>query len=524
MTRLLLALLCVLSAANIVPVEARYLRALTTANRVLQSLVDQANATTFTNSEVNASISVSQSSFPGLVDLVHLIPFDVQIAVTANNGIQTQDVASIVTAWLRDAYIQQLASYGYTEANKFARFNTVVLFNNDAGGSRRRRWLQGGAGQLFTAKFKGGAVFTRDPNRTTAVPQNDVLLIEQVTMLNDTALSQLLQSSTLPGLGSAVVAVNAFLNPTAAQSTTTPNATTGSTQSKSLGIVIVVAIAVACVAFVFLLGAVIWAYRYDRSHQHRQAYLATEHAGKDISNNPERTDSDTAFENDSPERIRAVHVERSDHAYPAVIGGDDGDHDYPESVISDSMVSGSVISEDISTSLSQYYRSGMGKVGIGSAEYGGRGMLNDAGSVSSMESYGYSLDGGLSTPMPCEPYKKDRERIGGLPIEPDNLGENYDANVMEDVQIPDLDKELANLDIQLSPDMEHEDVESSCESYSHQDLEEYQMQDLEEMEALSHRSPISLEEPKPRQKLGRMPVDVDLCDDEETLMSEGPES
>lgn len=49
----------------------------------------------------------------------------------------------------------------------------------------------------------------------------------------------------------------------------------------------------------------------------------------------------------------------------------------------------SVISEDISTSLTAYYQSGM----TGGRKGFGNNTLNDAASVSSMESYGYSLDG-----------------------------------------------------------------------------------------------------------------------------------
>jgi hypothetical protein len=482
---LLVAPLCMLAVVNsVVDAESRYLRTLADNTQMggipVDGLTTGAATSDLTSAQENTTLSVAQTTSRGLVDVVQLVPFDVQIAVTVNKGIQINEVANIVTAWMNEVYTQQLESFGYTEASHYAKFDSVVLFNNEGGGSSRRS-LQSG-GELFTAKFKGGAVFSRDATRTKPVPSNDVLLIQQVTLLNnDTALLERLQSSNVLELGSVVVDVNAFLNPVTQTANAQPEA-----QSSHLQILIIVAICVACVAFLFLLGAVIWAYRYD--HAKNEAYLVKEHHPN--ATNPDRTDSDTAYENDSPERIRAVHVERSGHAYPAVIGGDEGDHGYPESVISDSIVSGSVVSEDISTSLSQYYRAGMGKVGLSSADYGRGGLLNDAGSVSSMESYGYSLDGGMSTPLPCDaPYQKERERIGGLPVEPDNLGDTYDMN-MEEVQIPDLDKELANLDIKLSPNMEHMDMD--VESYSHQDLEEYQMQDLEDMEALSQRSPVLL--------------------------------
>jgi hypothetical protein len=477
----------------------------------------------------------SSSSSRGQVDLVHLVPFDVQIAVTKNKGIQTHEVANIVTTWLNNAYGEQLQAFGFTAANHYAVFEAVVLFNNEEPERRRglrqfrRRSLQ--SGELFTAKFRGGAVFSRDETRNKPVPANDVLLIQQMTLLNDTSLVELLQSSSVTGLGSAVVDVNAFLAPQSSSSN--PEAATTTNKPKvgsDLKIVIVAAVAVAIVAFLFLLGAIVWAYSYDRTN--REAFLVKENKLEQLHQttppgSPDRTDTDTVNDNDSPERIRAVHVERSHHTYPTVIGGEENDVGYPESVISDSMISGSVMSEDISTSLSQYYRSGMGKVS--GADYGLQGgLLSDAGSVSSMESYGYSLDGGTSAvaaaPLPSEiPYHQDRDRIGGLPVVPANMrggdhGEDdddghldddndYNGTLMDDVQIPDLDKELANLDIQLIPNMEPIDVES----YSPQDLEKYQMQDLEEMEALSQRSPhLEAYAASPSNlAMGHDPVDVD---------------
>jgi hypothetical protein len=93
-------------------------------------------------------------------------------------------------------------------------------------------------------------------------------------------------------------------------------------------------------------------------------------------------------------------------------------------------------------------------------------MLSDAGSVSSMESYGYSLADagsisaiGIGIPIPTAISTNRVERIGGLPIQPDIVRSNSskdDGNSTvndetSDVQIPDLDKELSNLNIQLLP-------------------------------------------------------------------------
>ena len=198
----------------------------------------------------------------------------------------------------------------------------------------------------------------------------------------------------------------------------------------------------------------------------------------------DRTDSDTD-KDETPEKIRKApstssSPERPNHFYPAIIGGEE-EGDYPESVISDSLVSGSLISEDISTSLSQYYRAGMGR--ISKADYArGGGLLDDAGSVSSMESYGYSLDGGATAVATIKDNCEGGERIGGLPVAPAAAYDESDTydNMVDDVQIPDLDKELADLDIKLSPSDDDEDYNETG-SYS---LEEYQKQDLLELEQI----------------------------------------
>lgn len=450
------------------------------------------------------------------IQLVQLIPFEVQVAVTSNMGIQTYEVSNIVTEWLNEAYLDQLALFGYSEKNHYAEFNSVVLFNNEKNETRTRRTQDGGT--LFTARFRGGVVFSRDQiNRTKSIPENDVLVIQQTALSNDTGLLTLLQRATdSTGLGNAVVDVNAFLDP----NPSTGSKTNESSETSDLDVVIIVAIVVACVAFLFLLGAIVWAYRFDRIH--RDAFLVKNHVGgiqnshgtgQMIHDKTSETDN-TACDNESPERIRAV-VEHSsstlpknfDPIYPAMIGGDDAhDNDYPESVISDSVGPGSAISEDVSTSLSQYYRAGMGK-----ADYGrSNGLLSDAGSVSSMESYGYSLDGGMSM-IPTEiPYQKERERIGGLPVEPDHLviGDSSFHDDMDDVQIPDLDKELSNLDIKLSPTKKRNDGDS----YSHQSLEDYQMQDFEEMGKLGSSLPKSLPQVS-KSRSHSDPVDMDELDD-----------
>lgn len=511
------------------------------SNQDIQTMMINGTSTTTTTQQQQS-----------LVDLVHLIPFDVQIAVTINMGIQTYEVLNIVTDWFNQAYNEQLAIFGYTNDNQYAEFNSVVLFDNMP---QRQRYTQSNNNNLFTAKFRGGAVFTRDANHTMSIPENDVLVIQQNVLLNDSGLLLLLQQSTeATGLGQYVIDVNAYLNPSDTSDSNSNNDGTTNTSSNNSGldVVIVVAIVIAIIAFLFLLGAIIWAYRFDRAN--RDAYLSSNlkdqstilgspSSTKRSSNNNnssnlnDKTTSETETVNDpdTPERIHrstiviegspnsvnnssVPNLNNSNHLmmYPTMIGGGGGgangkdqlqlpmsdvnnrhdaedDENYPESVISDSVVSGSAISEDISTSLSQYYRAGMGKADL----YGrSNGMLSDAGSVSSMESYGYSLDGGMSMAIPTEiPFQQQRERqrIGGLPIEPDAIattnshdGSIFDERSMDDVQILDLDKELSNLDIKLLPKYVNDDDEDDDgKNGTYSDLEKYQLEDLKEMAQLN---------------------------------------
>jgi hypothetical protein len=88
---------------------------------------------------------------------------------------------------------------------------------------------------------------------------------------------------------------------------------------------------------------------------------------------------------------------------------------------------GSVISEDISTSLTAYYRSGMaGYVGSNSgrqapaAAAAASGDFNDNASMSSMDSYGYSLDGYAPSLGPApQGYPVGSSLYNGLIKDPD---------------------------------------------------------------------------------------------------------
>lgn len=319
-----------------------------------------------------------------LVDLVDLIPFDVQFALTVNLDISIFEVTDVVTEWMSDVFADKLIERGFTADQQFAVFNRVILHDRQVR-ALSEEWeeveelspaLRGDRhltqGFLYTARMGGYALFSRSNEQPLSVPVGDILEIQRRTLQNRTAmvgLQMALQRADPDGLGSSLVAVNSYLNPN--------EAVRGAPKDSSddLEMVIVIAVGVACAAFLFLILAVIWAWRYDR--RNRQAYLSNGKTG--------RTGSDTTFEDDAA-RTTPNSSPRQD--FPAVV--DAADH-YPDSVITD----------DIATSLSLYYRSGMANAMNGQA----RRPQGDAASVSSMESYGFSLDGyspSVATPMPSD--------------------------------------------------------------------------------------------------------------------------
>jgi hypothetical protein len=441
-----------------------------------------------------------------LMDLVDLQDFNIQLArVDTATPIQVYELTDLVTSWLNDSFERQLVELKYQQngpgGGKYADFNSVMLLErkdgrraarsllstsssssswqfptsvlplqlsvwNDHERQRGRRLLRGSSsmsrgladlassgsqGQLFTAEFKGAALFSRNATQEK-VPVDVVHFLQETALNNKTGLLELVQLSGAAGLGSAVVDLNAF--------TVAGSSGTGSPSSdSSLEAIIIVAVAVAAVAFLFLLVAIFWAWRYDR--RNRQAYLAS-NASKEgtttrRSMDPTHSQSSTIEE----------HLKRTKPVPVAEIVGES--RLYPESVIS----------EDISTSLSQYYRSGMSYANsasiVGGAEIGGpaaakassrdaaaaaaaaagtsygrsmggqmRNMehLNDAASVSSMESYGYSLDGyapSTATPMPRDGVNNSSSATGG-PLA-SRARREYDTDDNEDATNASMEEE-----------------------------------------------------------------------------------
>jgi len=98
----------------------------------------------------------------------------------------------------------------------------------------------------------------------------------------------------------------------------------------------------------------------------------------------------------------------------------------------------SVISEDISTSLSAYYKSGMAYNAVGAPKHlSNGGEINDAASMSSMDSYGYSLDGYAPSLGPAQ---------GGYPVGP--------LQAAKDLPVPIGDSSDAMDIVQLQQEVE----------------------------------------------------------------------
>ena len=235
-------------------------------------------------------------------------------------------------------------------------------------------------GELYTAPFKGAVLFTRLDGQLP-MPASVVEGCQRQAFLEEDLLLEKLQNSGGTGLGLSVVDVRAYINPYGDTQNNNNNSSNDGDESGSLEIVIIIAIVIACVAFLFLVFAIYWAWRYDKKN--RDAYLVdatspVKSPGEKSQETFDAENSPEAKEKNEPAK-EVAREEVNPSSYPSVIGGDS---------VADGVYTDSVISEDINSSLSQYYQTG-----LASYNSGNNNRLQDAGSVSSMESYGYSLDG-----------------------------------------------------------------------------------------------------------------------------------
>jgi len=367
------------------------------------------------------------------IDLVKLVPFDVKLMMLPTaSEINSFALTDIVTEWMDESLaaevkrmelelshsafdsviLEERSITRHTSASTLtstapsSSTETTTTLDARATGSNadnndnRQRYLQEPQVISITIASYDGVTLWKHTTPSDLQVMTPALLedLERQALLQDTRLLELLQASPAQGLGVNVQDVRAYINPNPSYvnptATTTPDNMSNGVTNANLELIIVVAIVVACMAFAFLVFSLFWAWRFD-AQRRDSAYRVDTSASPKVSakkspdgNTAGGTDNSEFGEESDPHRRHASphspHNDDDTTLYPPSEGGNLGGN-YPESVVS----------EDISTSLSAYYRSGMGSRPF---NYGMRpGALgkdfDDQASFSSMESYGYSLDG-----------------------------------------------------------------------------------------------------------------------------------
>ena len=346
-------------------------------------------------------------------DLVKLIPFDVQIATTGPlSGVNVYSLTDIITQWMTDSFTakaenENLVSNATTFESLGLELTTRRQLQQNPTVTAVPAAASAAGAQLYTSSYQGVSLWKRHGSSTPPMDPEIVQLIERATFLEDNKLLALLQAAqAYTGLGSNVMDVRAYAaspSPAPAKSGTNNN----------LEIIIIIAIVVACLAFGLLMFAVIWAWRTDQSK--RDTYSKDDRSAPRID---VPTGSESEYNENSPTGMTPPAAgdpnPSTGNRPPREIAP--SRNDYPESVIS----------EDISTSLTAYYRSGVAGYSNTGGTRGSSGPreLNDAASMSSMDSYGYSLDGYAPSLGPAPQ---------GYPVGPFNgMVKDPDADYSED--------------------------------------------------------------------------------------------
>lgn len=293
--------------------------------------------------------------------IVDLVPFDVTIGLKEDTNVDVFALTDIVEDWLGNAFSNN------TLGDSFAQFATVILDNQDPRFLVEKRELQA----TFVASYEGVTVWTRTGD--LVVPDNTVVATIQTQAFidDDELLLEALQSAdSSTGLGDAVTNVKASIN-------NNNNNDGGSTSpDDSLDLIIIIAIAIAGLAFCLLGFALFMVWRNSRSERMKELGSP---AGAGATGDESEIEDSVPSKPGSKRLSAAAAAATSPpkEIEPGLSGL------YPDSVIS----------EDISTSLTAYYQSGIGGRGRNGPGKLAQNNFNDAASVSSMESYGYSLDG-----------------------------------------------------------------------------------------------------------------------------------
>lgn len=272
-------------------------------------------------------------------EAIELIPFDITLALTGSRVVDTVALTDAVNQWITEIFEEAVAEEDFRY--DFERIGLRPLHKGIRQDSN------------FQIAYDAMSYWGKD----SEVPSETSVAAIQLDALGEAARDALLIKLRAVeddrGLGTAVVAARGDLNRDA------KDQLGNTSDGQSLDVIIVVAIVIAVLASLLLGFALFMAWKTGKQR-------------KDSVYREGQEDSE---------------LEGGERTGPSDYKGAAGAGDpYPDS---------SIISADISSSLSAYYKSGM--AGGHKASKNQSGALNDAASVSSMESYGYSLDGYASS-------------------------------------------------------------------------------------------------------------------------------
>jgi len=327
--------------------------------------------------------------------VVYLLQFDIRLALDGTkspDNVNIYTLRQIVTSWMDDSYKAKsendsLLSYGASFDYVALDFVTRRQLEETTGGDARPT-------TFYKATFRGFSVWNLESFGTEPVNSDFVELIQKATLLEDKRLLELLRGADDGmGLGATVLDVRAEL--ANAGSDDAGDTDSDSETDETLEIIIVIAIVVACMAFCLLMFAVIWAWRTDRAK--REAYRASHREqGHNVIEKTRREPPPPQYKNSHPPKVvpPSNPPPAAAKSPPLEIPASSN---YPDSVISDSVITDSVVSNGLETSYTGYSMPHQAASATApSAKFEPR-ELNDAASMSSMDSYGYSLDGYASS-------------------------------------------------------------------------------------------------------------------------------
>ena len=396
-------------------------------------------------------------------DLIRLIPFQVQMAFRDEaSEADSQVIAETlyrggslltdtITDWMMASFVTKTSNDQAQQLiqNNYTSFDSIALEMVDDSSSTGT--IDGQELSLVQVSYEGVTLWGRIGTGTPAMEPEIVELIQRATFLEDRSLKLSLQNAVNNllfdlNIASAdgvqpitIVEVRAYIVPPSSiggegeddqdeeagegsTESTEETDTAPSTENKNLETIIIVAIVVACLAFALLVFAVVWAWRSDRRDRNgKPMYTRNKKAKK--TKVPKSPKPETKKKKKAPPNRKggALAYEQAP-AEPSIEGGssydlprNDTDNSYPKEIgksgnDSSAYPEDSVLSEDISSSLTAYYKSGMGYNGSKASSAAGSREprnFNDAASMSSMDSYGYSLDGYAPSLGPAQ---------GGYPV------------------------------------------------------------------------------------------------------------